>query len=496
MNGLAEQYVLSLRLYFRNKMGMFYGYLFPAIFLLAFWVLYRNEPVPVSRHLGQLLTVTILGGACLGMPTTIVSERERGVWRRYRMTPASTRALIASSVLVRFLILITAGLLQIALAMAIGMPLPKHPAGLSVAFAIVSFAFLGLGLVIAAMADNVPSVQALGQCIFLPMLIVGGVAVPVETLPLWAQHIASFFPGRYAVSSLQACVTGIGIGNSGFDFLALFLIGATGLLAGGRMFRWESGQRFSARRKGWLTAVAAAWAVIGIFAEAHGGAVAKPVAPPRPPVTPRRIATAPEIPPQAPLISPPQAPLVSEPKAPEAAAPAPASSPAAVPHAKTWKEVTLAEINATVHWRDLPADTGFYAPISPPGIPPPDDLKDQLDQLRGNLPIWPLGYVADPVQRVRNFLYIAAVTDVLRTEILESYVPLIVFDQLKKDIPKDDLVKLLYWVASHPDEGDDIAASRLDQLGLENTPPDIATVRERVSTYALKLLGRLIGKIQ
>ncbi|HVY94829.1 MAG TPA: ABC transporter permease, partial [Bryobacteraceae bacterium] len=282
MRGLAEQFAISLRLYFRNRMGMFYGYLFPAIFLLAFRVLYRSEPVPVSRHLGQLLTVTILGGACLGMPTTIVSERERGVWRRYRMTPASTRALIASSVLVRFLILITAGLLQIALAMAIGMPLPKHPIDLSIAFGVVSFAFLGLGLVIAAMADNVPSVQALGQCIFLPMLIVGGVAVPVETLPVWAQHIASFFPGRYAVSSLQACVTGTGLGKSGFDFLALFLIGATGLLAGGRMFRWEAGQRFSARRKGWLTAVAAAWAVIGIFAEAHSSAVAKPAPAPAP----------------------------------------------------------------------------------------------------------------------------------------------------------------------------------------------------------------------
>jgi ABC-2 type transport system permease protein len=477
MNGLGEQFAISLRLYFRNRMGMFYGYLFPAIFLLAFWVLYRSEPVPVSRHLGQLLTVTILGGACLGMPTTIVSERERGVWRRYRMTPASTRALIASSVLVRFLILITAGLLQIALAMAIGMPLPKHPVDLAVAFTVVSFAFLGLGLVIAAMADNVPSVQALGQCIFLPMLIVGGVAVPVSTLPDWAQHIASFFPGRYAVSSLQACVNGIGLGKSGFDFLALFLIGVTGLLAGGRMFRWEAGQRFSAWRKGWLAAVAAAWVVIGVFTETHGGALAKPVPPPPPP---RQIATAPEIPPSAPLVSTPQAPEA-------------ASTP--VPHARTWKEVTIAEINANVHWRDLPADTGFYAPISPPGIPPPDDLKDQLDELRTDLPLWPLGYVTDPVQRVRNFLYIAAVTDVLRTEILESYVPLVVFDQLEKDIPKDDLVKLLYWVASHPSEGEDVAASRLDQLGLANAPPDISTVRERVSTYALKLLGRLIGKI-
>jgi hypothetical protein len=314
------------------------------------------------------------------------------------------------------------------------------------------------------------------------MLIVGGVAVPVETLPDWAQHIASFFPGRYAVSSLQECVTGTGLGKSGFDFLALFLIGATGLLAGGRMFRWEAGQRFSARRKGWLTAVAAAWAVIGIFAEAHGRAVAKPAPAPAPaPALTLPVAVAPETRP----------PVQQQPETVPSKA-----EPAAIPHAKTWKEVTLPEIEANVHWRDLPADTGFYAPISPPGIPPPDDLKDQLDQLRSNLPDWPLGHVDDPVQRVRNFLYIPAVTDVLRTEILEGYVPLVVFDELKKDIPKDDLVKLLYWVASHPAEGDDVAASRLDQLGLENAPPDMDTVRERVSTYALKLLGRLIGKIR
>ena len=60
------------------------------------------------------------------------------------------------------------------------------------------------------MADNVPAVQALGQCIFLPMLIIGGVAVPLASLPEWAQHLSAFFPGRYAVEALQACVTGSG----------------------------------------------------------------------------------------------------------------------------------------------------------------------------------------------------------------------------------------------------------------------------------------------
>ena len=193
-------------------MALLYSYLFPTIFLLAFWVLYRYEQVPLVRHLGELLTVTALGGACFGLPTTMVSERERGVWRRYRLTPVSTATLVAGTVVARYLLLVIAGLLQLALAMALGMPMPRHPFDLFVAFTLVAFAFIGLGLVIAMLADNVPAVQALGQCIFLPMLIIGGVAVPLASLPDWAQRLSAFFPGRYAVEAIQACVTGDGLG--------------------------------------------------------------------------------------------------------------------------------------------------------------------------------------------------------------------------------------------------------------------------------------------
>ena len=234
MNGLLLQLAVSLRLHFRNRMAVIYSYLFPTIFLLAFWVLYRYETPPLVRHMGELLTVTILGGACFGLPTTFVSDRERGVWRRYRLTPVPTSGIVASTVAARYLLLLIAGLIQLALAMLIGMPFPRHPFDLFVAFSCVSFAFIGLGLVIATMADNVPAVQALGQCIFLPMLIIGGVAVPLESLPEWAQHVSAFFPGRYAVEALRACVMGTGLGDARFSVLALLLIGAAGCVTGAR----------------------------------------------------------------------------------------------------------------------------------------------------------------------------------------------------------------------------------------------------------------------
>ena len=122
-------------------------------------------------------------------------------------------------------------------------------------------------------------------------------------------------------------------------------------------------------------------------------------------------------------------------------------------------------------------------------------MADQINALTARLPEWQPGKVADPVQRVRNLLYVAAVPDVLEAEILECYVPLVVFDRLKLDIPKQDLIRIFNWIATHPSGGEDRAASQLQPLGLENAPADMDTVRERVTIYSLKLLGRLIGKI-
>ena len=203
MSGLRQHLRQSLLLHFRNKMALIYGYLFPLIFLVAFWVLYRHEKIPLIRHMGELLTVSVLGGACFGLPTTMVSERERGVWRRYRLTPVPTWAFVTSTVVARYLIVLSAGALQLALAFAIGMTMPAHPFDLWVAFTAVSFAFIGLGLVIATLADNVPAVQALGQCIFLPMLIIGGVAVQLASLPPWAQHRAKARPARSRLHPLS-----------------------------------------------------------------------------------------------------------------------------------------------------------------------------------------------------------------------------------------------------------------------------------------------------
>jgi ABC-type polysaccharide/polyol phosphate export permease len=520
MNASLQQLRISLKLHYRNKMALIYSYLFPLIFLLAFWVLYRHESVTLARHMGELLTVSVLGGACFGLPTTMVSERERGVWRRYRLTPVSTAALVASTVAARYFILITAGLLQLGLALALGMPLPKHVLDLFIVFTFVSFAFIGLGLVMAMMADNVPAVQALGQCIFLPMLIIGGIAVPLASLPDWAQHVSAFFPGRYAVEAFQACVIGTGLGATGFDLLALLIIGAGGCAAGAKMFRWDAQQRFAARSgKGWVTVALLSWGVVGVTSEYQGRILALssagsakqaqppqastpalPAASPLPAAAPTR-----EPPPPAPVTLSAAEKKTVEPDAarkPATTTPAPAplqqAPPGKTPPPTTtrasWQAVTIADIDRDLVFDRLPSDGGIVTPIAPDDEDPDTDTADHLQYIREMLPSWQPGKVADPVQRVRNILYVAAVPDVLQMPI-ERFAPHAVYERLQEDIPKDQLIKILYWIALHPTDGDDKALDELWALRFPNGGVDVEQTRERTAIYAVKLLGRLLGKL-
>src|SRR6185503_2089040 len=181
--------------------------------------------------------------------------------------PGAQFAVPGGILITRYLLLLTAGILQLALAIAAGMPAPRHPFDLWIAFTAASAAFLAVGVVLATLASTVPAAQALGQCFFLPMLVIGGVAVPLYSLPDWAQRLSSFLPGRYAVEAMQAAM--IPGPSVRFDFIALAAIALAGALAAFLAFRWDNAQPISP----WLAIALIGWLAIGL--------TWKPNAPPR-----------------------------------------------------------------------------------------------------------------------------------------------------------------------------------------------------------------------
>jgi ABC-type transport system involved in cytochrome c biogenesis permease component len=431
-NGWVCHFLVNIDLNFRNPQAMVYGYLVPVIFLLAFGSVFRADSPLLLPQMGQILTITIIGGACFGLPTALVAEREQGIWRRYRLLPIPIAWLVFSAMLARVLFVASAVLVQIALARAIfGTPLPAHPGGAALAFLFVTAAFLGLGLLIAALADNVPAVQALGQCVFLPMVMMGGVGVPLAVLPLWAQRAAGFMPGRYAVEVLQPCFNArAGLHGSVFRLAALAVIGLAAGLSGTKLFRWEAGRRTGSARR-WVAAALTSWAAVGAIAWATGRL--QPVSP--------------------------------EPDA--------------------WANITEAQI-AEIGFDNLPADDGIVAALAPRISESADDME-----LARKLAAWPPGKLSDSAQSIRNLVSLAAVAD-LCVDPRESEIGRLVFRQIGGRFEPALARQALAWIILNPEDG--VTLTKAPELGLFRHPPE-RLIRQRSVIYAEKYLGRLLGKI-
>lgn len=433
--GLFRHVLLTLQLNFRSKQAIAYGYLMPVFFLLAFASVFRGSEPLLLDQMGQLLTITILGTASIGLPTALVAERERGVWRRYRLLPVSTGPLVAGTLLARLVIVLSAVLLQVLLARLIyGSPLPQHPFEAIVALLVVAFAFLGLGLLVAALANDVPSVQALGQCLFLPMIMIGGVGVPLAVLPAWGQRVAGFMPGRYAVEALQRAISAPeGLRGGEFALGALLVIGGAAGCVGIKLFRWDPNHRAGPRARRWVAAALLAWVLVGLAAAASGR------------LTPLDNA------------------------------------------ATTYEAITEAQMQQ-ISYDDLTGDNELVTRLAPPFDAA---AEKRMEPFVATLRAWRPAAETNPVQHARNLLSIAAVADVT-AHLQEAEIGRVIFNELQARHPPDQLRRVLTWIILHPER--ERVRTKLPELGFRREVHE-TIVRERSVYYAKKFLGRLLGQL-
>jgi ABC-type polysaccharide/polyol phosphate export permease len=437
LSGHWRHFLLVLELNFRSKQAIVYGYVVPIIFLIAFGSVFRAETPLLLGQMGQLLTITILGGACFGLPTSLVAERELGIWRRYRLLPVPTGSLVLDVLVARVLIVLSAAALQIGVAhLLYGTPIPVHVIQAALGILVVTASFLGVGLVVAAIANDVPAVQAMGQCLFLPMIMIGGVGIPLQALPAWAQVFSGFMPGRYAVDALQLAYSDQrGIWGAGFSVMALVVIGGAANIAGVRLFRWDKGHPVGRVAWPWVASALLAWIVVGLSAAAAGR------------LGVGRVRDA------------------------------------------GYAAVTEDQIEG-ISYDQLPGDSEFVSRLAPPFAP--GRCPDDLAKFAYELGRWPSGHTGDAGQDVRNLLCVAGIADVSE-DVHEGEIARLVFDDLRAQFGDERLGRILAWIILNPEKG--TAVTTAPELGLGRQFRE-EVIRERTVLYGRKFLGRLRGKIR
>jgi ABC-2 type transport system permease protein len=195
----------DLRAYYLKPPNISWGILLPFAFVLAF--LLRN-PGEMRDLVPGLLGLTLLFGTSSMEAIVIVFERRIGSLERLLLAPINLPAILAGKILggIAFGLTVTLAVLAIAL-VVFGL----HPVNwvlLVLAILLSAAAFASLGAFVSVAVREVFEAQTLANAVRFPMIFLGGVFMPLASLPPLLVIVARLLPLTYSVEALRAALLG------------------------------------------------------------------------------------------------------------------------------------------------------------------------------------------------------------------------------------------------------------------------------------------------
>ena len=247
MRSLLKFTWMEIKLFLREPVGAFFTLVFPLMFLFLFGSIYGNDPLPQLNGKGTVdisvpayTAMIIATTGLLGLTITLAAYREQGVLRRLRTTPIHPLAVLASQVIVLFM-MTTLGMLLLVIAgkLVYHLRFEGNVFYVLVGFTLSSFSFFSLGLVLAGLMPTARTAQVVGLAILYPMLFLSGAGFPRELLPESIINISKFLPLTYVVKLLRGLWIGESWRSHIVDVVVLSAMLVVGVLVSVKLFRWE-----------------------------------------------------------------------------------------------------------------------------------------------------------------------------------------------------------------------------------------------------------------
>jgi ABC-2 type transport system permease protein len=263
---------VRIRLAMRNRAFFFFSFVMPLIFLFgAVFMAGKSAANWVGYILGAVLTLTVMG-SFWGLSVQLVTFREQGILRRFRLAPIGAGPLLASSILSNYFLMLPAVALEIVVCrFAFHM---QSWGNLWAIFLLVSFGsatFSAFGLIVASVTNTMQETQMINNLIWMGFLFLSGATVPLAIFPNWIQRISLFMPATYLATGLEAATTNLAsLGEVVTDVVALAIGLWMAFEISRQLFRWEPEAKVPGRAKSWVLVAMIPFLVFGAWENVTG----------------------------------------------------------------------------------------------------------------------------------------------------------------------------------------------------------------------------------
>ncbi len=234
------------RLFGRDPVATIWGFLLPVVAFVVLGCVHGLKTPSPDLSGGTYLEVyqsvlPLLGASMIALaalPPVIAAYRERGVLKRYAVTPMSPNSVLGAQLVIHFAAALCTGLVVLLVGVFAFDTGPGATTwGWLLTLVLTIPALLGLGLFVAAVTPTAKVAGAVGTVLFFPLMFGAGLWVPRATMPPAMRAICDWTPLGAADRAMSATVAGHA--PPVFALLALVAYAVVLWLLAVRLFRWS-----------------------------------------------------------------------------------------------------------------------------------------------------------------------------------------------------------------------------------------------------------------
>jgi len=242
MTAFLNHFSFEFRTGLRNKTLLLMNYLLPlGFYAMMGLIMTEINPLFLETMIPAMVVFAILVATLLGLPDPLVTAREAGILRSYKINgvPAASILVIPALTTALHVLLVTAIITSTA-PVFFDAPLPTDWLGFALTVLATAFACAGLGVLIGVISPSSRTTVLWSQLIFLPSMMLGGMMLPYTLLPATARKIAQLLPATQAMNAFRGLGQGLAADFSPQGSLAI--LATSGVLAFALaiyLFNWD-----------------------------------------------------------------------------------------------------------------------------------------------------------------------------------------------------------------------------------------------------------------